>query len=46
MTTVIDNLEKRGLVVRKRSSRDRRRLEVHLTPKGRKLMAHKPPPSN
>lgn len=38
MTTVIDNLEKRGLVVRKRSLQDRRLLHVHLTPEGRKLI--------
>lgn len=38
MTTVIDNLEKRRLVLRKRSLQDRRLLHVHLTPKGRQLM--------
>jgi MarR family 2-MHQ and catechol resistance regulon transcriptional repressor len=38
MTTVIDNLEKRELVVRKRSLQDRRLLHVHLTPKSQKLM--------
>lgn len=38
MTMVIDNLEKRGLVLRKRSLQDRRLLHVHLTPRGRKLM--------
>jgi MarR family 2-MHQ and catechol resistance regulon transcriptional repressor len=31
ITTVIDNLEKRGLVERKRSEEDRRYIQVHLT---------------
>lgn len=39
ITMVIDNLEKRGLVVRERSSRDRRYYEVSLTNKGEKLIA-------
>lgn len=39
MTMVIDNLEKRGLVVRRQSSEDRRVTEVHLTALGRKLIA-------
>ncbi len=37
ITTVIDNLEKRGLVVRKRSTEDRRYILVHLMPDGRAL---------
>ncbi len=39
MTMVIDNLEKRGLVRRKRSSADRRCFIVHLTDKGNKLIS-------
>ena len=35
MTTVIDNLEKSGLVKRKRGVKDRRYFSVHLTPKGK-----------
>ena len=38
MMTVIDRLQNRGLVIRKRSESDRRRQELHLTPKGRKLL--------
>jgi len=34
MTTVIDNLEKRGLVVRVKDLADRRRMSVELTPAG------------
>ncbi len=33
----IDQLEEDGLVVRKRSARDRRAVELSLTPKGRKV---------
>jgi MarR family transcriptional regulator, 2-MHQ and catechol-resistance regulon repressor len=39
ITLVIDNLEKRGLVRREREEGDRRRVSVHLTPEGRKLIA-------
>ena len=39
MTMVIDNLEKRGLVVRKRSVDDRRYLLIELTPVGQQLIA-------
>ncbi len=38
ITTVIDNLEKRGLVKRKRSKEDRRYINLHLTNKGLKLI--------
>jgi MarR family 2-MHQ and catechol resistance regulon transcriptional repressor len=39
LTTVIDNLEKRDLVKRHRLSDDRRRIQVRLTDKGRRLFA-------
>ena len=39
ITMVVDNLQKRGLVRRKREGDDRRYVTVHLTPKGRKLIA-------
>lgn len=39
LTTVVDNLEKRGLVVRERPPEDRRYVQVSLTPKGRSLIA-------
>jgi MarR family 2-MHQ and catechol resistance regulon transcriptional repressor len=35
---VVDNLEKRALVERKRSEEDRRYITVQITPAGRKLM--------
>ena len=38
ITTVIDNLEKRGLVKRKRSKDDRRYINLHLTNTGLKLI--------
>jgi len=38
LTTVIDNLEKRGLVKRVREKRDRRYYKVEPTPEGRKLI--------
>lgn len=34
MTLVVDNLEKMGLVERRRSEQDRRQVEVHLTEAG------------
>jgi MarR family 2-MHQ and catechol resistance regulon transcriptional repressor len=39
ITLVIDNLEKRALVRREREEGDRRRVSVHLTDEGRKLIA-------
>lgn len=39
ISTVIDNLEKRGYVVRQRSSTDRRYISVALTEPGRALIA-------
>ena len=38
MTMVIDNLEKRKFVERKRGTKDRRIIVVHLTPAGEKLI--------
>lgn len=38
MTIVIDNLEKRKFVGRKRGIKDRRIIVVHLTPASKKLM--------
>jgi MarR family transcriptional regulator, 2-MHQ and catechol-resistance regulon repressor len=39
ITMVVDHLEKRGFVSRKREGGDRRYITVHLTPRGRKLIA-------
>jgi MarR family 2-MHQ and catechol resistance regulon transcriptional repressor len=38
ITLVIDNLEKRGLVLRRRGVVDRRYFNIHLTEKGKKLI--------
>ena len=38
LTTVLDNLEREGLVRRQRSSEDRRRVEVSLTSGGRDVI--------
>jgi MarR family transcriptional regulator, 2-MHQ and catechol-resistance regulon repressor len=39
ITTVVDNLERRGLVRRERRDDDRRHVTVHLTTEGRRLIA-------
>jgi len=39
MTTVVDNLEKRGLVRRERDQEDRRQILVHLTKEGESLIS-------
>jgi len=44
MTMVIDNLEKNGLVRRKRDKTDRRSFIVHLTDRGHKLISNIFPP--
>ncbi len=38
LTTLIDNLERDGMVRRERSTEDRRRIEVSLTAEGRELI--------
>ncbi|WP_020678370.1 MarR family winged helix-turn-helix transcriptional regulator [Geopsychrobacter electrodiphilus] len=39
LTTVVDSLEKKRLVVRDRTDNDRRRVTVRLTPAGERLIA-------
>ena len=39
LTTVVDSLERKALVIRKRAEKDRRRVTVHLTKSGRELIA-------
>lgn len=39
ITLIIDNLEKRQLVKRERSTRDRRVVKVHLTEEGKELIS-------
>ena len=38
ITMVVDNLEKRGLVVRTRDEKDRRHISVAITPKGQTVI--------
>jgi MarR family transcriptional regulator, 2-MHQ and catechol-resistance regulon repressor len=38
MTLVVDNLEKQGWVKRVRQEKDRRMVQIHLTPKGKRLI--------
>ena len=38
MMAIVDRLESRGLVIRKRSSTDRRRQELYLTPAGQNTL--------
>jgi len=44
VTTIIDRLEKRGLVYRERSQQDKRRVYVHLTNEGRDMLEKAPTP--
>jgi MarR family 2-MHQ and catechol resistance regulon transcriptional repressor len=44
ITMIIDNLEKRGLIMRKRDKADRRVFIVHLTDEGNKLINKVCPP--
>ena len=39
MMAIVDRLEERGLIVRKRSTEDGRRQELYTTAKGRKVLA-------
>jgi MarR family 2-MHQ and catechol resistance regulon transcriptional repressor len=43
LTLVVDNLERRRLVKRRRDREDRRRVVVHLTAKGSRLIAEQFP---
>lgn len=44
VTTLLDRLEQRGLVLRQRASDDRRKVYVVLTPAGEKTLAEAPRP--
>lgn len=44
ITTILDNLEKRSLILRERCPTDRRAFTIHLTPAGRDLIEHAFPP--
>ncbi|MBN1356729.1 MarR family transcriptional regulator [bacterium] len=43
VTGILDRLEKRGLILRIRSSRDRRQINVMLTPDARETLENAPP---
>jgi len=40
VTRIVDRLERRGLVARRRESEDRRYVEIHLEPAGERLLGH------
>ncbi len=42
VTSILDRLEKRGLVYRQRSLEDKRKVHIHLTAEGRTLLARAP----
>lgn len=44
ITGIVDRLEKRNIVTRERSTEDKRKVEIALTPEGRKLVKQMPPP--
>ena len=44
VTTILDRLEKRGLVYRERSTQDKRKVHVHLTEDGEKTTLSAPTP--
>jgi DNA-binding MarR family transcriptional regulator len=44
ITIIVSRLEERGLLARERSSVDRRRVHVSLTPAGREVLAEAPQP--
>jgi DNA-binding MarR family transcriptional regulator len=44
ITGILDRLEKRQLVTRRRSTTDKRRVAVELTPRGQNLVSAAPPP--
>lgn len=44
VTTILDRLEKRGLIERKRGERDKRRVYAYLTDAGRDIMERAPTP--
>ncbi len=43
VTGILDRLERRGLIERRRSEQDKRRVHVGLTPRGDELLADSPP---
>ncbi|WP_461480448.1 MarR family winged helix-turn-helix transcriptional regulator [Porticoccus sp.] len=44
VTTIIDRLEKRGLVYRERSTADKRKVHAHLTERAVEVLRHAPKP--
>jgi DNA-binding MarR family transcriptional regulator len=44
VTTILDRLEKRGLVYRERSTQDKRKVHVHLTDEGEETTRNAPTP--
>lgn len=44
VTSLVDKLVRDGMVLREKSSVDRRQTNIHVTPKGRKTLAEAPDP--
>ncbi|MBN2428073.1 MAG: MarR family transcriptional regulator [Deltaproteobacteria bacterium] len=44
VTDILSRLERKGLVVKRKSETDKRRTEVDVTDKGRQLLVNAPPP--
>ncbi len=44
VTNILDRLEAKGLVIRQRSSKDRRKVHAYLTEDGKNLIKKSPPP--
>lgn len=44
VTGILDRLERRGLIKRERTARDKRQVVVYLTDNGRQLLENSPPP--
>jgi DNA-binding MarR family transcriptional regulator len=42
VTTILDRLEKRALILRRRSNEDKRKVHIHLTESGRQLLETAP----
>lgn len=44
VTSLVDKLVREGMVLREKSTQDRRQTDIHITPKGRQTLAEAPDP--
>lgn len=44
VTSLVDKLVREGMVLREKSTQDRRQTDIHITPKGRQTLADAPDP--